>query len=107
MSGTGYEVDLDYLRDTITKLRVVLSGMDGACTKVNYNTNLTRKQFGSDAFVESGNLFNAHESMKDQINQMIQTLTDMVGNFTDKTVAVHTAYTQQENTTSAQFGTTS
>ena len=103
MTGTGYEVDLDYLRDTITKLRTVLSGMDGACTKVNYNTNLTRKQFGSEAFAESGTLHAAHDTMKTQILGMITTLQSMVQEFTNKTAAVHTAYSDQETTTSGHF----
>lgn len=103
MSGTGYEVDLNYLRDTISKLQGVVAGMDGACTSANYNTNLTRQQFGSDAFAESGNLYAAHDTMKTRLTSMIQTLQDMVQNFTDKTTTVHAAYAEQETTTAGQF----
>jgi len=107
MSGSGYEVDLDYLKSTITKLQTVVDGMDGACTKVNYNTSLTRKQFGSDAFVESGTLYTAHDAMKTQILDMIKTLQTMVQEFTDKTSAVHTSYSDQETTTSGHFSNAS
>lgn len=106
MSGAGYEVDLNYLRDTISKLQGVVSGMDGACTSANYNTNLTRQQFGSDAFVESGNLHAAHDNMKNQITDMIKTLQTMVQNFTDKTTTVHAAYADQETTTAGHFSAT-
>jgi Holliday junction resolvasome RuvABC endonuclease subunit len=103
MSGTGYEVDLDYLRDTIAKLQGVVTGMDAPCTKVNYNTNLTRQQFGSDAFAESGTLHAAHDSMKTQLAEMIQTLQNMIQEFTDKTTAVHGAYAEQEAATTRHF----
>lgn len=106
MSGTGYEVDLAYLQETVGKLQAVASGMDGTCGAVNYKTNLTRQQFGGDAFGEAQTLYNAHDEMKNQILSMITTLQTMIQEFTDKTNHVHTTYSAQETGTAAHFGGT-
>jgi hypothetical protein len=104
MSGTGYEVDLAYLQATVGKLQAVASGMDGACGSVNYKTNLTRKQFGGDAFGEAQTLYAAHDTMRTAILEMITTLQTMIQEFTDKTNTVHATYSAQETTTAGHFG---
>ena len=103
MSGTGYEVDLDYLNATISKLHGVVTGMDEPVKQSAFGTDLKPEQLGSKAFLEAGTLHAAHDEMKTQINAMISTLQSMVLEFTNKTTAVHAAYTEQETVTGGHF----
>ena len=100
---SGYDVDLDYLRDTVKKLQGVADGMDDTNQKAQYQTNLTRPQVGGDLFMEAGNLHTAHDNMKTQLAKMIKTLQTMIQEFTDKTGHAHDSYSAQDTQTSKDF----
>jgi hypothetical protein len=100
---SGYEVDLSYLKDTLKKLQGVADGMDQHTSKVNYQTNLTRAQFGGEAFIEAGNLYQAHDNMKTQLGAMIHTLQQMIQEFTDKTGSAHDQYAASDSSANDAF----
>jgi uncharacterized protein YukE len=100
---SGYEVDLSYLQDTLKKLQGVADGMDHHTSKVNYQTNLTRAQFGGAGFAEADNLYQAHDAMKTQLSAMITTLQQMIQEFTDKTGHAHAQYASTDTSIGDQF----
>jgi uncharacterized protein YukE len=102
--GTGYEVDLQYLKDTVTKLQGLVEDMDGAHSTATYDVNLTRNQLGNEHFLEAGSLHKAHDNMQESIRGMIKTLQTMIQEFTDKTNSAHNAYSQHEQAAAGGFG---
>ncbi|MEY9967262.1 uncharacterized protein YukE [Streptacidiphilus sp. MAP12-16] len=101
---SGYEVDLGYLKATVSKLQGVVDGMNDTHNKANYETILTRTQVGSEAFGEAGTLHAAHDTMQTSLTAMIKTLQTMIQEFADKTNHVHNTYSQNETNTAGNFG---
>lgn len=100
---SGYEVDLDNLKATVSKLQTLSQGMNDTHAHAKYNTILTRTQIGSTDFHEAGNLYDAHNQMQESLTAMIKTLNTMITEFADKTNHVHNTYTNQETTTASDF----
>lgn len=100
---SGYDVDLDYLRDTKKKLQAVADGMDDTNQKAQYQTSLSRSQVGGELFMEAGNLHRAHDNMKMQLAHMTTVLQTMIQEFTDKTGAAHDSYSAQDTQTGKDF----
>jgi hypothetical protein len=76
--------------------------MDDPKNKANYFTNLTQAQLGQ-GFVEAKVLHQAHDDMKNSINAMIGSLQKLLEDFGSKAHSVHTAYANQESSTSTTF----
>ncbi|WP_042425218.1 hypothetical protein [Streptacidiphilus anmyonensis] len=100
---SGYEVDLSYLQDTYKKLQGIAYGMDHHTSAVNYKTNLSPSQFGGEGFLEADNLYQAHETMKNQLSAMMTTLQTMIQEFTDKTGSAHDQYANTDTSVGDQF----
>jgi hypothetical protein len=77
--------------------------MDHHTSKVNYQTNLTKSQFGGAGFLEADNLYQAHDTMKNQLAAMIKTLQQMIQDFTDKTGHAHDQYAGTDQTIGGTF----
>jgi methyl-accepting chemotaxis protein len=103
MAGQGYKVDLDALWTTVNNLKALASAMDDPKSKAKYFTNLTQNQVGK-GFAEASTLYQAHEDMKNSINEMVGNLQTLLEDFGSKASSVHSAYANQEAGTKSDFG---
>lgn len=100
---SGFQVDVDFLRETMLKFQGITDGMDGKRQIAAYQTGLSRAQLGSPEFLEADGLHGAHVQMQTALRGMVDTLKEMLQEVTDKTGQVHRSYLDQEHTTAADF----
>ncbi|MFF4601164.1 hypothetical protein ACFY12_00190 [Streptomyces sp. NPDC001339] len=102
-----YRVDLSALEDTIRKLNGILKDLGNANADTRYKTSLSRNALGADApgatFLEARKLTDAHEKMKQHIEEIVQHLHDVMNEFGTKTRKVHGNYQNQEAETAANM----
>jgi len=89
-------VDLSQLDDVIRKLNGLLSDMDKANTKAKYETDIPSSAFGSEKFLESNELHNAHQKQKTRIENIIRDLHKLIDEFGKSTSKVRDKYSNQE-----------
>ncbi|SEL14500.1 hypothetical protein [Streptacidiphilus jiangxiensis] len=100
---SGYQVDVDFLRETVLKLQGITDGMDGKSQIAAYQTGLSRAQLGSPDFLEADSLHDAHVQMQTALKGMVATLQEMLQEVTDGTGSVHRRYLDQEQETVQSF----
>jgi hypothetical protein len=91
-----YKVDLSELEGTITKLNNVLRSMGETQSHAANQTFLPNGALGRRDFGEAVGLEDAHKSMKDHIENIIQYLNDVIADYSSKTKRVHGHYTDAE-----------
>jgi hypothetical protein len=92
-----YKVDLSELEGTITKLNNVLRSMGDAQSHAANQTFLSDGALGlRHKFSEAAGLEDAHKSMKDHIENIIQYLNDVIADYSSKTKRVHGHYSDAE-----------
>ncbi|GAA2286178.1 hypothetical protein GCM10010368_66540 [Streptomyces roseiscleroticus] len=89
-------VDLSALDEVIRKLNGLLSDMDKANTKAKYETDIPSSAFGSEKFLESNGLHDAHQQQKTRIETMIKGLHQLIDDFGTSTSKVRDKYSNQE-----------
>ncbi|MBQ1001531.1 MULTISPECIES: hypothetical protein [Streptomyces] len=94
--SNGMRVDLSQLDDVIRKLNGLLSDMDKANTKAKYETDIPSSAFGSEKFLESNELHNAHQKQKTRIENIIRDLHKLIDEFGKSTSKVRDKYSNQE-----------
>ncbi|WP_037604093.1 hypothetical protein [Streptacidiphilus rugosus] len=100
---SGYQADVDFLRETVLKLQGITDAMDGTRQIAAYRTGLSRAQLGSADFLEADSLHRAHVEMQAALKGMVDTLEGMLQEVTDRTGQVHRRYLDQESDTAAAF----
>ncbi|MFE2629481.1 MULTISPECIES: hypothetical protein [unclassified Streptomyces] len=95
--SNGMRVDLSQLDDVIRKLNGLLSDMDKANTKAKYETDIPSSAFGSEKFLESNELHNAHQKQKTRIENIIRDLHKLIDEFGKSTSKVRDKYSNQEH----------
>ncbi|RAG85805.1 hypothetical protein DN069_09870 [Streptacidiphilus pinicola] len=103
---SGYQVDVDFLRETVLKLQGITDAMEGKRQIADYQTGLSRAQLGSPDFLEADSLHGAHVEMQTSLKAMVEILGGMLQEVTDRTEQVHRRYLEQEQGTTAGFGRT-
>lgn len=94
--SNGMRVDLSALDDVIRKLNGLLADMDKANTKAKYETDIPSSAFGSEKFLESNALHEAHQKQKTRIENMIRDLHKLIDDFGTSTSKVRDKYSNQE-----------
>ncbi|MEY9877230.1 hypothetical protein ABH931_006754 [Streptacidiphilus sp. MAP12-33] len=100
---SGYQVDVDFLREAVLRLQGMTDAMDGKSQIAAYRTGLSRAQLGSADFLEADSLHDAHVRMQGALKTMVDTLREMLQEVTDRTGYVHRGYVDQEQETAADF----
>ncbi|MDI9830832.1 hypothetical protein [Streptomyces sp. KAU_LT] len=71
--------------------------MDKANTKAKYETDIPSSAFGSEKFLESNELHNAHQKQKTRIENIIRDLHKLIDEFGKSTSKVRDKYSNQEH----------
>jgi hypothetical protein len=100
---SGYQADVDFLRETALRLQGLADAMDGTRQIAAYQTGLSRAQLGSADFLEADSLHQAHVGMQAALKGMVDILGGMLQEVTDRTGQVHRRYLDQEQNTTADF----
>jgi hypothetical protein len=95
--SSGMRVDLSALDEVIRKLNGLLSDMDNAQKKAQYETDIPSTAFGSMKFLESNDLHDAHQNQKARIEKMIKDLHQVIDDFGTSTSKVRDKYNNQEH----------
>ncbi|MDI3388312.1 hypothetical protein QIS99_19190 [Streptomyces sp. B-S-A8] len=103
--STGMRVDLSALDEVVSRLRTLVDDMEEAGKTSKYRTDIPQSAFGqAGTFLEAGDLFNAHETAKSDLNRAITDLQDLIEKFGTSTSKVRGKYTEQEYATKEQMG---
>ncbi|MEV8308901.1 hypothetical protein AB0P36_16495 [Streptomyces flavidovirens] len=95
--SNGMRVDLSALDEVIRKLNGLLTDMEKANGKATYETTIPSSAFGSEKFMESNGLHDAHEKQKARIEKMIKGLHELVDEFGKSASKVRQKYDEQEH----------
>ena len=96
--ATGYQVDLDQLRGTVSKLQAIADGLDSTHAKATYNTSIAPGTLGT-GFTGAEELHAAHETMKTWIADMIKKLQAFINTHGEQTKQAADGYEGQEQQT--------
>ncbi|GAA2652221.1 MULTISPECIES: hypothetical protein [Streptomyces] len=97
MASKEYGVDLDALDQLVKELNQVLKDMGGPKDKAKNQTYLPEGALGK-GFDERGKLHNAHNEMKDFIqNQIVDKIEGLVDDFGKKSQKTKDAYADAEH----------
>lgn len=87
----GLRVDLSELEETVRKLGRLTTALGDSVTRSRYSTYLPAGALGR-GFIEQEELHAAHGEMKAEVEEIIESLEQLIEDFGTKTKQVHGRY---------------
>ena len=100
--STGYEVSVDQLQSTVSKLRAVADGLEHPKSKARYSTAIAPGVLGQN-LPAADSLMDAHNQMAQWLEGMISQLQDFIDTYSSQTKQAGDSYTDNEARTRQDF----